>query len=269
MPRSTTDVSLLRFVFAAVIAGICACPIVTHAGLGSLSGGSGTSADLSSNAAIRHQQLIVDPAPGAGSLTVLYDPSVVSIYSIFNAPDFEIDANNTYVGITYNNLQATAQSYFAKAASVTESGRIQVAWTPVGAVAGGTNFLGNAPTNPTAFNTVATDGTSDGGVDTFGLEFTYLASNPATLADFTVYADAGGRPTIDLFNGSTNLPPTSPDFLTDPNDPNGTPIPFSEIAPATVSGPLVPEPSALVLGGVGALAILAWRFRNALFACFT
>jgi hypothetical protein len=268
MPRSKTDVSLLHFVFAAIIAGVFACPVVTHAGLGSLSGGSGTSADLSSNPSIRHERLIVDPAPGSGSLTVLYDPSVVSIYSIYNAPNFEIDANNTYVGITYNNLQATAESYFAKAASVTESGRVQVAWTPVGEVAGGTNFLGHAPTNPTAFTTVASAGTTDGGVDTFGLEFTYLSSNPATLSDFTVLADAGGRPTINLFNGSTNLPPTGPDFLTDPNDPNGTAIPFSQISSVTVRGSLVPEPSALVLAGVGALAILAWRFRNVLFALF-
>jgi hypothetical protein len=101
-------------------------------------------------------------------------------------------------------------------------------------------------------STVDSFGTEDGGVDTFGLEFTYLSSNPATLANFKVYADAGGRPTINLFNGSTNLPPTAPDFLTDPSDPNGTPIPFSKIASASVSGPLgsvapVPEPMALVL----------------------
>jgi hypothetical protein len=114
---------------------------------------------------------------------------------------------------------------------------------------------------------MASANTNDGGSNTFGLEFIYLPKNECTLATITIEAQAGGLPTIDLDN-LTPGPPTAADYLTDPNDPNGTPIPFTDIAPVTVSGSLngspVPEPSVLKLFGIGAMALLAWRCRGAL-----
>src|SRR5215218_1592551 len=48
--------------------------------LAAATGGSGYSADLSSNATIRQQQLICDPIePKAGSTSVQYDPKVVRL----------------------------------------------------------------------------------------------------------------------------------------------------------------------------------------------
>jgi hypothetical protein len=228
-----------------------------------LSGGSGYSAALSSNAAIRHQQLICDPAPGSGSASITYDPSVVSIYSIFNEPNYAVDMNNTYVGESNKgNAMAMAPGYFNNITGSTESGLIQVTWTSSPGLALGKSFIGSQPNDPATFRAISSFGTNDGGVNVFGLEFFYLPSTDTTNAPFTIYADAGGRT---IYNPSTNSFPgtkTASDYLTDPNDSTGTAIPYTQISPASVNGSLVPEPAGLALLGLAALGVLVRRRRS-------
>jgi hypothetical protein len=265
---SRSSLFLPRVAFIAMLGTVLGCPVISSADLASLIGGSGYSAKESGEKGIKHIQVVGDPSPGSGSATVLYDPNVLSIYSIFNEANFQIDTANTFVGVTSPPYTlATAQSFFNSDGDFGESGRIQVTWTAAPEAAAGTCYIGCAPTDPYTFNPIASANTSDGGSNTFGLEFIYLPTDQNTLATDTIEATAGGLPTIDLEDLKPGSP-SAPDYLTDPSDPTGTAIPFTDIAPATVSGSLngspVPEPSVLKLFGVGAMAFLAWRYRGAL-----
>src|SRR6478672_6506612 len=58
--------------------------------LAKASGGSGYSASLSTNSVIRQQQLICDPAePIAGSTSVLYDASKVTLTGLIPGPGYD------------------------------------------------------------------------------------------------------------------------------------------------------------------------------------
>src|SRR3954447_26964880 len=62
---------------------------VSRAALAKRAGGSGLSGQLSSNKAIRRQQLIADPnEPDAGSTSVQYDPSTVTLSGLIFGPGF-------------------------------------------------------------------------------------------------------------------------------------------------------------------------------------
>src|SRR4051812_29698526 len=62
---------------------------VSRAALAKRAGGSGLSGQLSCNKAIRKQQLIADPnEPDAGSTSVLYDPSTVTLSGLNFGPGF-------------------------------------------------------------------------------------------------------------------------------------------------------------------------------------
>src|SRR5215217_565212 len=57
--------------------------------LAQLNGGSGYSGSLSSNATIRQQQLICDPAPGTGTTSVAYNPALVSLTGFIYGPGYD------------------------------------------------------------------------------------------------------------------------------------------------------------------------------------
>ena len=63
---------------------------VSEAALAQQAGGSGLSGTLSKNKAIRKQQLIADPTePVSGSISVNYDPSVVTLSGLLFGPGYE------------------------------------------------------------------------------------------------------------------------------------------------------------------------------------
>ena len=241
------------------LAALISFPVVGQATVASLSGGSGYSADLSANRAIRHQQLICDPEPGAGSATVTYDPNLVSLYSIFSEPGYSIDLNNTFVGVSNVGYMVTAQSFFANEGDLVERGRVQVTFTQSSLA----NCIGAPPTDSSTFTSISKFNPNDGGVNVFGLEFVYNSPDDTVKAPYTIFADKGGLPTLNADTFDSNLPPTAPDFLTGNVNGDQAIIPFTDIAPASVSGSLVPEPGALTLFGVGALGFLASRFQSA------
>src|SRR4051794_11632336 len=70
-------------------AALCAASAPARASLAKLTGGSGNSGTLSSNAAVRKQQLIADPPdPTMGSQSVSYDPAVVTLLDFRYGPGY-------------------------------------------------------------------------------------------------------------------------------------------------------------------------------------
>jgi hypothetical protein len=231
-------------------AAACACvalfvPGAADAALAQLSGGSGYSADLSHNVAIRHQQLICDPTLGPGSASVTYDPAVVSLFSVFNEAGY--DTTNEYVGVLVGGVKEieAAATYFGSGSKAQEWGYVQVAWygpssaPPMVDVEGGT---------PTTTGLTQDQSAGPAGANTFGLEFTYLPATNNVNAKYTIYAEETGYP---IYDGSGTF---TPDYVTEEDAP-GTEI--TNVAPASVMSAL-PEPSmGLFLFSV--IAVLASR----------
>ncbi len=212
-------------------------PRDANAALAQLFGGSGYSADLSHNLAIRHQQLICDPVPGNGSASVLYDPSVVSVFSIYNEAGYGIQ--NEYVGVLINGskeVQAAGQFFATSPATCAPQwGYVQVQWFGPNAAAPVAFTVGEGPPTLTGFSLDATAGPV--ATNTFGLEFKYLPSSNDVVANYTVYAEPIGYP---IFNGTGFSPP---DFITQADAlPGQMQTPITDIAPASV-GAALPEPS--------------------------
>jgi hypothetical protein len=63
-------------------------------------GKSGTSANLSTNPTVKKQQLLVDPnEPLEGSLSVTYDPNLVTLIDAVSGPGYTIDDDNSFVEV--------------------------------------------------------------------------------------------------------------------------------------------------------------------------
>lgn len=245
--------------------------------LAALTGGSGYSGTLSSNRAIRKQQLICDPTDASkGSTSTNYDPTIVSIDSVYNEDGYFIDSAHSYVGVSTATSFLHAQAPLTRATGAAnaaaspppnqqlvtldeffnpqpttvyiQSGYLQITWTHPGDIGEGYQVFGTAP-DFTGYNLQQHDGVT--GTNTHGMIFAYGAVPDDTVATYTNYAAPGGIPIAD---GGTSLP----DAL---YDVDGTFVPGPYIT-ATVSAPL-PEPAGLALIALPALAVLARRRRQA------
>jgi hypothetical protein len=219
-----------------------ALPRAAQAAIRGTPGYSGT---LSSNANIRKQQLLCDPQdPLRGSSSTTYDPTVSRLTQI---NPVALTPNDGYV-IT-QAVVAVSDNGFVDVTNLANSGMpfsvpdqigyVQVFWESTASPPSAAVGSGLAP------NYELRDQGGVEGVDTHRLEFDYLPASDTVVATYTTYADPGRD------NGGMGI---RPDSLTSPLFTPNTVGP-AQIAPVTVSGPLVPEPSGLALLGLGALAV--------------
>lgn len=236
--------TLRMFSAAAAVAVGMAFAEVSDCALAKAAGGSGNSGTLSSNKAIRKQQLICDPDyPTNGSTSVVYDPSIVSFAGLSFGPGYAGFAQ-IEVGGDGNFLIDLAN--FVPGQNI-ETGYIQVSFYDPQLVASAAAVaplvdIGSAHGQiapPAGYVTVDNDGPA--AVDTHALLFNYLPNVPdSTVAEYTVYSDDGSR-------GS------SPDYFAGfDDDLNYFRVEYDQIASATVRGSLnaVPLPPAVLLGGL-------------------
>jgi len=213
----------------------------SSAGLAKLSGGSGYSASLSKNLALRHQQLIVDPAeaPTSGSASVTYNPCVVSLSGLEFGPGYTgqgfVEEEKTCDHKTRTFLQNI--NSFLVCPQGKQTGYAQVSFTLSGTP--------GTMSPQTGFTTESSAGVS--GVDTHSLMFTYLPGVPdTTVAQYTIYADTGKRASGNKADSLTGIGPTGAKFTLGP----------SQLSSATVSGSLaVPLPPAAWTGSAMLLAL--------------
>lgn len=254
--RLRFGVRLLSWTFCGSVALFCIAD-PCHGALAQLTGGSGYSGTLSANKSIRKQQLICDPsAASMGSTSTTYDPSVVTLQSVYNEDGYLIDGANSYVGVdvpvsgqmlSIEEL-VTLNTFFQSGGNYAEHGYVQIHWGTSASALEGMQSFGLSPDLPT-FDTLAHAGVTGG--NTHALIFGYLDVPDETIATYTNYADAGGIP---LFNGGVSQPDV---LYTD----DGTPITAPDLSSATVSGPL-PEPTALAPLAVATCGILLQRRRR-------
>ena len=247
-------------------------------------------ARLSSNPAIRRQQLIVDPEGIlGGSASVRYDPSVVRLVGFDDPAAFEVTGGFVGVDSTEGGrapgLAAFADFFKAEkpvdgrgtdpSLVPAETGFVQVFFTrrqgdalrasAVAAAATGDSVIPNLP----GYQTVDEDGPT-GIADTHALIFEYLPGIAddarATYAAFATPPRTG----------------TAPDFITPADDP-ANPIPYTEIDGASVTGsldarggrttngggvaypqavPLPPMAVPALLTLAGAVGLRAWRRQD-------
>ena len=180
---------------------------------------------LSSNPVIRKQQLIVDPEDIiGGSVSVRYDPAVVSLSDVLDPADFQVTGGFVQVipepgAITKSLLSldaflggADARRAAGVAANPIETGYVQIffdrkpsASLALGAAAGGNSLIPNLP----GYKTVAQDGET-GINDTHALLFDYLPPRggdyqPRAVYDIFAMAPATG------FNQDTLIFSDNPD----------------------------------------------------------
>lgn len=206
-------------------------------------GGSGLSGTLSKNKAIRKQQLIADPAePTEGSISVSYDPSVVTVSGALFGPGYQ---GNVYVEADSDGYTflMPLDSFLAYSNLYAETGYIQVFFYDPALIV--PSFVPAAPsphgqiTPPAGYTVIANDGPP--GVDTHALFFDYLDDVPDdTVATYSIFAAPG-------------------DYLSD----GITTIPHTAIARAQVSGsldslPAVPVPAAVWIGGMTLIGSLGY-----------
>jgi len=172
-------------------------PRPANAAYAELAGGSGYSGDLSHNLAIRHQQLICDPTSGTGSASVTYDPSMTSLYSIYNTAGYDLSFENVGVMVgTTKEVVSAAQFFAAQGTStpLTPWGYVQVGWTGPSSASPGTEVVGGTPIQATmvAANTVQGSATISG----LGSTTAYFTGEGVTGAQFvagTVITSVGSN----------------------------------------------------------------------------
>jgi MYXO-CTERM domain-containing protein len=247
---------ITKFAILAALSACAAVPAGAEAALAEALGESGYSGTLSSNRAIRKQQLICDPNnPTIGSNSTLYDPAFVLLTRI---DPFLNNPNEGYIitdalletrvsGVTQLVRPPIGQDFFIG----NQTGYVQVRYQSVTGselsgvfgIQGGYQWMAHAGVV---------------GQNTHSLIFDFLASFGDTMPiTYTNYADVGGRP---IAGGGFSLP----DRIQDSEGNVAGPGTGNPIAPATVSAPLVPEPTtALSALGLGLLVALRRRRRGA------
>lgn len=226
----------------------------SEAALAKKAGGSGLSGTLSSNKAIRKQQLICDPdEPTGGSTSVRYDPAVVSISGFGFGPGY---AGTAFVEVSAAGGQRTTlvelDDYLSEPFG-TQTGYVQVRFgePPATTAVVSPSALHGQIAPPDGYAVVDEDGPF--GVDTHALFFDYLATaSDDTVAEYTIFAAEA-----DEFSNS------QADFLSGIDDDDGNPFTLTpnQIASATVRGSLnaVPLPAAAIPGGLTLAAVAAVR----------
>jgi hypothetical protein len=233
-------------------------------------------ARLSSNPAIRRQQLIVDPEDiAAGSVSLSYDPSVVHLADVLDPASFQVTggfvsvrrfaAADTLIPLSiYLTGGGAAEE---RSIGEHEVGYVQIFFNQRAAAglrgaAAGVSAIPNLP----GYQTVDEDGPT-GISDTHALIFDYLAPVASGLtADYSIFA-------------SPPLHGTVADSLTSLDSPTQT-IPYTDIGGAFVSGSLlvaggpspqpVPLPAAAWSGSVLLIVLgIVWRRRGCRAATMT
>jgi hypothetical protein len=227
---------LRGFTVCTLLAVIGFAADASEAALAKKLGGSGFSGTLSSNKAIRKQQLIADPdEPDSGSESLQYNPSIVTVSGLTFGPGY---TGQAFVEVD-NDGSPTLQDLTSFLASPLgpETGYIQLHFnTPVITAP---QIHGQIPV-ANGYKTVDQGGPA--GVDTHAFLFNYLSTVPdSAVAVYTIYADVGGR-------NSGNRS----DFLAGHDSSGNYILGPSDIAPITVRGSLnsVPVPQAVWVGGL-------------------
>lgn len=224
-----------------------------------IAGHPGYSAKLSSNATVKQQQLLCDPANVTfGSTTTSYDPTIVSLDNVTSSDGFGI--TGVYLDVTTPSDPEDVQMVTAYAgpaipevdvassgilSTLNQTGLMQVTW-------------GLLPDEGDVTPAIVVPPPGDDDTDT--ITFDWINPDETIYAPYTNY---GADETNDVFE---------PDFLqgidaegnpfyysADPNSPNYYPGGFT---PASVSGPLVPEPASVGLLSVVGLGLLGRRRRS-------
>lgn len=239
-------------------------------------GGSGYSGTLSSNAVTRQQQLICDPEyPESGSVSVLYDPAIVSLApvetprltvgpaatlpppalfpTLVAGPGYDVTAQIEVIDDGVRRLMPlqAGQTFDSQGGLIEETGYIQVFFTRTGTPGQ------MAP--PPGFVTVDEDNPYSG-VDTHALFFNYQFGVQNNVdATYTIRAELFAR-----HGGGDTVNPS--DYLEFIDDASGdrTFLNPGELRAAQVRGPLVavPEPASLAVMGFAGLMLLG-RHRRA------
>jgi hypothetical protein len=215
-------------------------------------------ARLSSNPALRRQQLIVDPEGIlGGSVSTRYDPSLVRLVGYLAPGNFAVTGGNirvlpgtslTDVIIPVDDFLLANSAAGTAPAVYSELGFVQISFErrPSPSLTfGGNSVIPNQP----GYRTIAEDGPT-GINDTHALIFEYWSRTPSDArCEYEVYATPA-------------LSDVRSDFIVSEDDP-ANPIPYSELGPAVVAGsltsrPLEPTPAVPLPPAAGvALALLA------------
>jgi len=225
------------FIVCAVATWFGTSAEVNQTALAKRAGGSGLSGQLSSNRAIRKQQLIADPfEPDSGSTSVQYDPKTVTLSAVNGGPGFSASA---FVEVMDRTGKTFLQDFgtFKEAPGGAETGYVQVSFffNSEGGVARG------QIKPPAGYTTV--DQKGGNGVDTHEFIFDYLAVPGSKVAVYKVYADPGGT-----HSGNGR------DFLSASDAQGSFTVGANDISGVTVRGSLivnaVPLPPAVFAGGL-------------------
>ena len=253
---------------------------VSFGALAKAQGGSGYSGQLSSNKAIRKQQLICDPAttggsdaaasktgplaqgaPRRGSTSVSYDPSIVHLSGV------QLGTGYAGSGLVEVAVAGTARTRlqdllsFLRKPSGRETGYAQLFYHH-GTLAAGVSFpkdnlfgpKGEPGQMSVARGYTTFDKAGVKGFDTHDFFFDYRAGVPdKAVAEYTMFAAKGGRP-------SGN----KPDSLTGVQNGREFTLGPGQLSSATVRASLIPLPPAAwagsaTLAGAGLLAALRRR----------
>lgn len=215
-----------RFGFSRTSAGVCAkVPLIERLEervLFALAG-TGYSGTLSSNASIRKQQLICDPAePKEGSTSVRYDPSVVTLSGVIPGPGYD---NLGFIGLievrsSGGNTILQPLVAWLNNRNFEETGYVQIRYKLQG------NAGQLAP--PSGYSIIEEDGAT--GVDTHAFFFDLKPGVPLTAnAQYSIFAAHGAT-----FSNNQE------DYLVS-NDGLNTRSGPDDLAPAFVSSNRPPE----------------------------
>jgi hypothetical protein len=240
-----------KFVLIAVVAAVESASALQS--LAALAGHTGYSASLSSNAAIRKQQLICDPTdPDVGSTSTQYDPELVELTRIdpirFSATDgylitsalVQVADSSGQFGLLMKSVPVGQDFSIAN-----QIGYVQVRYksttTPTGIADG-----------PLPGFTLMAKGGVDG-TDTHSLIFNVLPNTPDDVPlSYANYADVGGK---EIQGGGT----TQPDTL---QAAGGQPIGPAGLTTAIVSAALLPEPASAAVFAIAGMGMLVRRRRS-------
>ena len=238
----------------AVLAFSAWLPATTHAALSKAAGGSGYSGTLSTNLAVRQQQLICDPPePIRGSTSVLYEADKVSISDFSYGPGYgPLDNLTAMIEVRVGpetTRMVNLDQFFADPVG-TETGYLQVFYSlggQAGQITPGGVILDEDP-GP---------GQPGEGVDTHQFLFDELPPIgaplpqgvfPTVIATYVIYADEGLRPSGNRRDFLVGLNDAGQEFTLGPD----------QLTRAVVTAP---EPSAVALLGIAAVTLLRRRAR--------